>query len=73
MSTNEKRINSRVILKHDTEENWCQAVNFRPLNGEFIIYDPDNTHPYLRYKRGKISYIYDTEEEQLVQIGRAHV
>ena len=26
----EKYINSRVILKHDTVENWEKAVNFIP-------------------------------------------
>jgi hypothetical protein len=48
----EKRINSRVILKHDTEAHWNSANNFIPLAGEVIIYDADDTHSYLRYKRG---------------------
>lgn len=53
MSENsEKRIKSRVILKHATEADWLQATNFTPLEGEIIIYDEDSTHPYLRYKRG---------------------
>lgn len=50
----QKNIKSRVILKHDTEANWRLATNFRPLNGEIIIYDPDETHPLVRYKRGRI-------------------
>lgn len=54
----QKNIKSRVILKHDTEANWKLATNFRPLNGEIIIYDPDDTHPLVRYKRGKIDPNY---------------
>lgn len=61
MSTNEKRINSRVILKHDTEANWLQAINFRPLVGELIIYDPDETYPFMRYKRGRVQ-LFTNEE-----------
>ena len=48
----EKRINSRVILKHDKEAHWNNANNFIPLAGEVIIYDADETHYYIRYKRG---------------------
>ena len=48
----EKRINSRVILKHDIEAHWNNANNFIPLAGEVIIYDADETHSYIRYKRG---------------------
>ena len=51
MSTIEKRINSRVILKHATEEDWGKS-SLIPLVGEVIIYDADLTHSYLRYKRG---------------------
>ncbi len=47
----EKRINSRVILKHATEEDWGKS-SLIPLVGEVIIYDADPTHSYLRYKRG---------------------
>ena len=48
---------SIIVLKHDTEANWAQVEeNFRPLDGEIILYDPDEKHPYLRYKRGRIAY-----------------
>lgn len=33
-------IKTRIINKHDTEENWDKATNFVPLKGEVIIYDP---------------------------------
>lgn len=45
-------INGRFKHKHDTEENWNKATNFAPLAGETIVYDPDATHPYSRYKTG---------------------
>ena len=47
----EKKINSRVILKHDTEENWLKS-SFIPLQGEIIIYDKDSNYDYERMKIG---------------------
>lgn len=46
------RINTRIINKHDIEENWRLAVNFAPLEGEIIIYDADETHDQPRVKIG---------------------
>lgn len=48
----EKKIESRVRNKHDTQANWEKAVNFVPLNGEIIIYDIDENHIYPRVKIG---------------------
>ncbi len=45
-------IKGRICNKHDTEENWNKATNFAPLLGETIVYDPDSTHHYPRYKTG---------------------
>ena len=53
-------IKGRLINKHDIEENWDKADNFAPLLGETIVYDPDSTHPYPRYKTG----IWDGVEEK---------
>lgn len=50
---NEKNIKARVQLKHDIEANWNLATNFRPMAGEMIIYDPDETYSYRRYKIGE--------------------
>ena len=36
--SNEKLINSRLRQKIDTAENWAKAVNFKPLEGELIVY-----------------------------------
>lgn len=47
-----KTFGSRIILKHDTEANWNNAINFIPLIGEIIIYDPDETYHYSRVKIG---------------------
>ena len=46
------KIKSRIVFKHDTEENWIKAVNFAPLKGELIIYDIDETYDYPRFKLG---------------------
>jgi hypothetical protein len=48
----EKNVNARIIHKHDTEENWFKAINFTPKRGELIIYDPDATYSYSRFKIG---------------------
>ena len=45
-------IKGRHCQKHDTEENWEKATNFAPLIGEIIVYDPDDAHPYARFKTG---------------------
>lgn len=48
-----KNINyARIQNKHDIEANWELAVNFIPLAGELIIYDPDDTHDLPRIKIG---------------------
>ena len=35
----DKTVKIRLVLKHDTEENWGKAANFIPKQGEVIIYD----------------------------------
>ena len=35
---------SRIINKHDTEQNWNETVNFVPEQGEIIIYDIDENY-----------------------------
>ena len=47
-----KTLNSRIILKHDTEENWLKAENFIPKQGEIIVYDIDDGYNYERFKIG---------------------
>ena len=48
----EKKINSRIVHKHDTETNWQKATGFIPKKGELIVYDIDNTYDYERFKIG---------------------
>ena len=48
----EKFFNSRVINKHDIEENWLKATNFTPKQGEIIVYDIDDNYSYERFKIG---------------------
>lgn len=48
----EKRLNSRIVNKHDTEVNWLKATNFIPMFGEIIVYDADSTNTQPRFKVG---------------------
>ena len=53
----EKRIKTRVFLKHDIAENWSRAT-FPSVEGELYIYDPDydesenKGYKYSRFKIG---------------------
>ena len=47
----ERRLNSRIIHKHDTAENWLKS-SFIPLKGELVVFDIDNDCPYERIKIG---------------------
>lgn len=56
----EKNIKSRVINKHDIEENWKKATGFIPKQGELIVYDIDSNYNYERFKIGDgISVVSD--------------
>lgn len=48
----EKKMNTRIQHKHDTEANWNKALNFIPKIGEIIVYDIDENHNYSRFKIG---------------------
>ena len=48
----EKKIKMRSQQKHDIEANWAKAAAFIPMAGEFVIYDPDDSHRYSRLKIG---------------------
>lgn len=47
----DKTVKIRLVLKHDTAENWAKAANFVPKKGEVIIYD-DATGAPSRIKIG---------------------
>lgn len=47
----EKRLNSRIIHKHDIETNWSKS-SFIPLQGEVVIFDIDENYDYERIKIG---------------------
>lgn len=48
----EKTLKTRIIHKHDIEDNWLKATSFIPKQGELIIYDIDDAHQYERFKIG---------------------
>ena len=52
MANKVKEIAGRLILKHDSEENWNKATNFIPKQGEMIVYDIDSVYFYERIKIG---------------------
>ena len=72
----EKRLNTRIIHKHETEANW-NLSSLVPMQGEIIIYDKDTAHPYERIKIGDGSKNVNTlpfvddalRAELLAQIG----
>ena len=43
---------ARISQLHMTENEWLKYSSLIPEPGEFIIYDPDETHPYARIKVG---------------------
>ena len=48
----EKKIKSRIILKHGTESDWAKS-NFIPKQGEIVIFDTDE-NSVCDYERIKI-------------------
>lgn len=48
----EKFLNTRIVNKHDSAENWSKATNFTPKQGEIIVYDVDENYDYERIKIG---------------------
>lgn len=66
----EKTMKGRVINKHRTEQEWYNSVYradgsfvdspFIPLDGELIIYDPDDVNKERRFKFGDgVRYVTD--------------
>lgn len=47
-----KIIPTRIVNKHDTEENWNLKSEFVPMQGEFIVYDRDENNNRERLKIG---------------------
>ena len=68
--------NARIVLKHDTEENWNKALNFIPQKGEYIIYDIDDNNPKARIKLGDginipkdLPFVVPTRTSELINDG----
>lgn len=47
----EKRLNTRIVHKHEIEANW-KLSSLVPMQGELIIYDIDDNYSYERIKIG---------------------
>ena len=61
MATKKEQL-TRVTMsqRHDIEAHWKLAKNFIPKAGEIIVYDPDETHDYARFKCGDgVTYVND--------------
>lgn len=43
---------ARISQLSKTETEWLRIPDFIPLQGELIVYNPDNKHPYARLKIG---------------------
>lgn len=68
----EKRLNARIIHKHETEANWLLS-SLIPLQGELIVYDIDHNHSYERVKIGdgktlvsSLPFVDDTLRDELL-------
>ena len=46
-------INTRIQIKHDTTENWNNAIGFIPKPGEIIIYDDYEVKHYTVEEYGE--------------------
>lgn len=46
-------VNTRIQLKHDTTENWNNAIGFIPKPGEIIIYDDYEVKHYTVEEYGE--------------------
>ena len=46
-------VNARIKLKHDTTENWNNAVGFIPKAGEVIVYDDYEVKHYTVEEYGE--------------------
>ena len=65
-------ITAIIQQKHDTQANWeINGVDYIPLAGEIIVYDPDNTFTYPRMKIGDGSKT--VEELEFIQAGNISV
>ena len=69
----EKRFNTRVINKHETEANW-QKSSLIPLQAEIIVYDIDENYNYERFKIGDgvqnvnaLPFVCDALRSELVE------
>lgn len=49
---NNSNMKARICQLHKTEAEWNKMQNFIPLQGEFIVFDPDRQHRYARVKIG---------------------
>lgn len=47
----EKRLNTRIVHKHEVEANW-KLSSLIPMKGELIVYDVDENYSYNRIKIG---------------------
>lgn len=54
------KFNGRIQQKHGTASEWSLATNFKPLEGELIVYDATSEQPYPRFKVGDgINFVND--------------
>ena len=43
---------ARISQLHKTEAEWLNWSHWVPESGEFVIFSPDELHPYARIKVG---------------------
>jgi hypothetical protein len=53
-------LKARISNLHKTEFEWSVTPDWTPNAGEFVIYDPDETHSYARLKVGDGEHMLST-------------
>ena len=64
-------VNTRIKIKHDTTENWNNAIGFIPLPGELIVYDDYETKTYQVEEYGET--VTKTVNIPNVKVGTGYV
>ena len=76
----EKTFMTRMQQKRATEAQWNEKVNFIPLAGEIIVYEPDGNYNYPRIKVGDGAHtiaalpfidkaVYDYTDKNIADLG----
>jgi hypothetical protein len=65
---------ARISQLHKTEAEWQNWLQWIPESGEFIVYSPDEAHPFARIKLGdgkrtlkELDFFIDSAIEEILK------